>query len=68
MRLIINRIQSGLFVFIHHLEKAHLSVEYPRRFPCWWGLPTFGLGLGSRRSADNDLRDRELAILHHLND
>jgi hypothetical protein len=27
----------------------------------------FGLGLGSRRSADNDLRDLELAILHNLN-
>ena len=42
-------------------------VEYHRRFLCWWGLLLFGLGLGSRRSADNDLRDLELAILHNLN-
>ena len=42
-------------------------VEYDRRFLCWWGLLLFGLGLGSRRSADNDLRDLECAILHNLN-
>lgn len=42
-------------------------VTYHRRFLCWWGLLLFGLGLGSRRSADNDLRDLELAILHNLN-
>lgn len=42
-------------------------VEYNRRFLCWWGLLLFGLGLGSRRSADNDLRDTECAILHNLN-
>jgi hypothetical protein len=42
-------------------------VRYHRRFLCWWGLLLFGLGLGSRRSADNDLRDLELAILHNLN-
>gem|GEM_PF-2602383 len=42
-------------------------VVYHRRFLCWWGLLLFGLGLGSRRSADNDLRDLELAILHNLN-
>lgn len=42
-------------------------VRYPARFLCWWGLLLFGLGLGSRRSADNDLRDLELAILHNLN-
>jgi len=42
-------------------------VEYHRRFLCWWGLLLFGLGLGSRRSADNDLRDLECAILHNLN-
>lgn len=42
-------------------------VEYHRRFLCWWGLLLFGLGLGSRRSADHDLRDLELAILHNLN-
>ena len=42
-------------------------VEYHRRFLCWWGLLLFGLGLGSRRSADNDLRDLETAILHNLN-
>ncbi|MGA2245482.1 MAG: hypothetical protein ABSH48_10815 [Verrucomicrobiota bacterium] len=32
-------------------------VEHHRRFLCWWGLLLFGLGLGIRRSADNDLRD-----------
>ena len=42
-------------------------VEYHRRFLCWWGLLLFGLGLGSRRSADNDLCDLECAILHNLN-
>ena len=42
-------------------------VQYDRRFLCWWGLLLFGLGLGSRRSADNDLRDLECAILHNLN-
>lgn len=42
-------------------------VEYQGRFLCWWGLLLFGLGLGSRRSADNDLRDLECAILHNLN-
>ena len=42
-------------------------VQYNRRFLCWWGLLLFGLGLGSRRSADNDLRDPECAILHNLN-
>ena len=42
-------------------------VQYHRRFLCWWGLLLFGLGLGSRRSADNDLRDLESAILHNLN-
>ncbi len=42
-------------------------VTYHRRFLCWWGLLLFGLGLGSRRSADNDLRDLESAILHNLN-
>ena len=42
-------------------------IEYHRRFLCWWGLLLFGLGLGSRRSADNDLRDLELAILPNLN-
>ena len=42
-------------------------VQYHRRFLCWWGLLLFGLGLGSRRSADNDLRDLECAILHNLN-
>ena len=42
-------------------------VKYHRRFLCWWGLLLFGLGLGSRRSADNDLRDLECAILHNLN-
>jgi hypothetical protein len=42
-------------------------VQYHRRFLCWWGVLLFGLGLGSRRSADNDLRDLELAILHNLN-
>jgi hypothetical protein len=42
-------------------------VEYNARFLCWWGLLLFGLGLGSRRSADNDLRDLESAILHNLN-
>jgi len=42
-------------------------VVYHRRFLCWWGLLLFGLGLGSRRSADNDLRDLECAILHNLN-
>ena len=42
-------------------------VEYHRRFLCWWGLLLFGLGLGSRRSADHDLRDLEWAILHNLN-
>jgi hypothetical protein len=33
-----------------------------RRFLCWWGWLLFGLGLGSRRFADNDLRDLEGAI------
>ena len=42
-------------------------VQYHRRFLCLWGLLLFGLGLGSRRSADNDLRDLECAILHNLN-
>ncbi len=42
-------------------------VDYHRRFLCWWGLMLFGLELGSRRSADNDLRDLELAVLHNLN-
>ena len=42
-------------------------VEYDRRFLCWWGLLLFGLGLGSRRSADDDLRDLECAVLHNLN-
>ncbi|MGH6649454.1 hypothetical protein [Aquabacterium sp.] len=42
-------------------------VEYHARFLCWWGLLLFGLGLGSRRSADNDLRDLECAILANLN-
>ncbi len=42
-------------------------VNYHQRFLCWWGLLLFGLGLGSRRSADNDLRDLECAILHNLN-
>ena len=42
-------------------------VDYHRRFLCWWGLLLFGLGLGSRRSADNDLRDLECATLHNLN-
>lgn len=42
-------------------------VQYHRRFLCWWGLLLFGLGLGSRRSADNDLRDLECATLHNLN-
>jgi hypothetical protein len=42
-------------------------VTYHVRFLCWWGLLLFGLGLGSRRSADNDLRDLESAILHNLN-
>ena len=42
-------------------------VQYDRRFLCFWGLLLFGLGLGSRRSADNDLRDLECAILHNLN-
>ena len=42
-------------------------VEYDRRFLSWWGILLFGLGLGSRRSADHDLRDLELAILHNLN-
>jgi hypothetical protein len=42
-------------------------VEYDARFLCWWGLLLFGLGLGSRRSADSDLRDLELAILPNLN-
>lgn len=42
-------------------------VEYDRRFLCWWGLLLFGLGLGSRRSADNDLRDLDCAILHNVN-
>jgi len=42
-------------------------VTYHRRFLCWWGLLLFGLGLGSRRSADNDLGDLECAILHNLN-
>jgi hypothetical protein len=42
-------------------------VRYHRRFLCFWGLLLFGLGLGSRRSADNDLRDLECAVLHNLN-
>ncbi len=42
-------------------------VRYHRRFLCFWGLLLFGLGLGSRRSADHDLRDLECAILHNLN-
>jgi len=42
-------------------------VQYHRRFLCWWGLLLFGLGLGSRRCADHDLRDLECAILHNLN-
>jgi hypothetical protein len=42
-------------------------VDYHRRFLCWWGLLLFGLGLGSRRSADHDLRDLECATLHNLN-
>jgi hypothetical protein len=42
-------------------------VTYHRRFLCWWALLLFGLGLGSRRSADSDLRDLECAILHNLN-
>lgn len=42
-------------------------VEYHRRFLGWWGLLLFGLGLGSRRSADNDLRDLDCAILHNFN-
>ncbi len=41
--------------------------KYHRRFLCWWGLLRFGLGLGSRRSAANDRRDRECAIRHNLN-
>jgi hypothetical protein len=42
-------------------------VEYDRRFLCWWGLLLFGLSCGSRRSADNDLRDLDCAVLHNLN-
>ncbi len=42
-------------------------VTYDACFLCWWGLLLFGLGLGSRRSADNDLRDLDSAILHNLN-
>lgn len=42
-------------------------VTYHARFLCWWGLLLFGLGLGSRRWADHDLRDLECAILQNLN-
>lgn len=42
-------------------------VRYHARFLCWWGLLLFGLGLGSRRAADSDLRDLECAILQNLN-
>lgn len=42
-------------------------VDYHRRFLCWWGVLLFGPGLGSRRSADNDMREMESAILHNLN-
>lgn len=42
-------------------------VEYDCRFLCWWGLLLFDLGLSSRRSADNDLRDLECAILSNIN-
>jgi len=47
--------------------RLQVLVTYHRRFLCWWALLLFGLGLGSRRSADNDLRDLESAILHNLN-
>jgi hypothetical protein len=43
-------------------------VRYHRRFRCWWRLLLFGLGLDSRRSADNDLRDlsRPLTVFDRL--
>ena len=48
-------------------SRFQAMVTYHPRFLCWWGLLLFGLGLGSRRSADHDLRDLECAILHNLN-
>lgn len=42
-------------------------IEYHQRFLAWWGILLFGLGLGSRRAADQDLRDTECAILENVN-
>ena len=55
--------------WLDHLPDTRFEpmVQYHRRFLCWWGLLLFGLGLGSRRSADEDLRDLECAILNNLN-
>ena len=40
---------------------------YHQRFLAWWGILIFGLGLGSRRAADQDLRDSECAVLDNIN-
>jgi hypothetical protein len=42
-------------------------IEYHQRFLAWWGILIFGLGLGSRRAADQDLRDSECAVLDNIN-
>jgi hypothetical protein len=42
-------------------------IEYDQRFLAWWGILLFSLGLGSRRAADQDLRDLECAILDNFN-
>lgn len=42
-------------------------VTYEARFLHWWGLLLHLLRLSSRRNADYDLRDLELAVLSNLN-
>jgi hypothetical protein len=42
-------------------------VTYDARFLLWWGLLTYLLRLSSRRNADYDLRDLELAVLANVN-
>ena len=42
-------------------------IDYHQRFLAWWGILLFGLGLGSRRAVDQDLRDSECAVLKNIN-
>jgi hypothetical protein len=37
-------------------------IDDHQRLLAWWGIWLFGLGLGRRRAADQDLRDLECAM------